>query len=118
MGPDCYKDVYSIVRRFGKTAAVIGGKTALSKAYEPLKEALAGTPLALSEPVWYGGNATYENAAALETLDAVKSANMGALILAEIGDFSRFALLISCWPMPECLPPLTNPGSFKTAMPT
>jgi len=43
---------------------------------------------------------------------------MGALILAEIGDFSRFALLISCWPMPECLPPLTNPGSFKTAMPT
>jgi len=76
VGPDCYKDVYGIVRRFGKTAAVIGGKTALSKAYESLKEALSGTPFMLSEPVWYGDNATYENAAALEVLDAVKSADM------------------------------------------
>lgn len=76
VGPDCYKDVYGVVRRFGKTAVVIGGKTALSKAYEPLKEALAGTGFSLSDALWYGGNATYEHAGELETMEAVKNADM------------------------------------------
>ncbi len=76
VGPDCYGAVYGIVRRFGSCAAVIGGKTALSKAYAPLSLALAGTAFSLSEPIWYGGNATYENAAELEAQDAVKSADM------------------------------------------
>ena len=76
VGPDCYKDVYSVVRRFGKKAAVIGGKTALSKAYGPLKESLKDTDLTLSEPLWYGGNSTYEHAAELEALQVVKDADM------------------------------------------
>ena len=29
VGPDCYREVWSVVRRYGKTAAVVGGKTAL-----------------------------------------------------------------------------------------
>ena len=72
MGPDCYEKVYGVVSKFGKSAAVIGGKTALSKAYGPLKEALAGTGFKLSEPVWYGGNSTYENVAMLESQPAVQ----------------------------------------------
>ena len=43
VGPDCYKEVFSVVRRYGRTAAVVGGKTALSKAYDKLAAALAGT---------------------------------------------------------------------------
>ena len=40
VGPNCYEKVYGVVAKFGKSAAVIGGKTALSKAYGPLQEAL------------------------------------------------------------------------------
>ena len=72
VGPNCYEKVYGVVAKFGKSAAVIGGKTALSKAYGPLQEALAGTDFKLSEPVWYGGNSTYENAAMLESQPAVQ----------------------------------------------
>ena len=76
VGPDCYQDVFATARRFGKTAAVIGGKTALSKAYEPLKAALAGSEFTLSQPIWYGGNSTYEHAGALEQLPEVQQADM------------------------------------------
>ena len=76
VGPNCYEKVYGVVAKFGKSAAVIGGKTALSKAYGPLQEALAGTDFKLSEPVWYGGNSTYENAAMLESLPAVQAADV------------------------------------------
>ena len=84
VGPDCYQDVFSIARRFGKTAAVIGGKTALSKAYEPLKAALAGTEFTLSQPIWYGGNSTYEHAGALEQLPEVQQADMSVPLQAGV----------------------------------
>ena len=43
IGPDCYKEVYEIVRPYGKKVAVIGGHTALSVAMPKLKAALEGT---------------------------------------------------------------------------
>ena len=42
IGPDCYKEVYEIVRPYGKKVAVIGGHTALSVAMPKLKAALEG----------------------------------------------------------------------------
>ncbi len=41
-----------------------------------LKAALEGTELTLSEPVWYGGNSTYENGDMVASLEAVKNADM------------------------------------------
>ena len=76
VGPNCYEKVYGVVAKFGKSAAVIGGKTALSKAYGPLQEALAGTDFKLSEPVWYGGNSTYENVDMLMNTKEVQEADM------------------------------------------
>lgn len=76
VGPDAYKEVYSVVRRYGKTAAVIGGKTALSKAYDKLAAAVEGTGLTLTAPIWYGGNASYENADMVAAMDEVKNADM------------------------------------------
>lgn len=76
VGADCYKDVYEVVRRFGKSAVVIGGKTALAAAYGPLHNVLEGTGFGLSEPIWYGGDATYENTAALEAMAQVQQADM------------------------------------------
>ena len=76
VGADCYKDVYGVVRRFGKTAAVIGGKTALEKGYPPLERAVEGSPLSLTAPIWYGGNATYENTEMLMALPEIQSADL------------------------------------------
>jgi transposase len=37
---------------------------------------------------------------------------MGAMILAEVGDFSRFDSPDKIWPMPVCRRLHTNPGSL------
>ena len=76
IGPDCYKEVYEIVRPYGKKVAVIGGHTALSVAMPKLKAALEGTDLELTDPIWFGGEASYENAAMLEAMDEVKNADV------------------------------------------
>ena len=75
IGPDCYKEVYDIARPYGKKVAIIGGHTALSKAMPKLKAALEGTDLELGEPIWFGGEASYENAAMLEAMPEVKDAD-------------------------------------------
>ena len=41
---------------------------------------------------------------------------MGAMILTEVGDFSRFVLLTRFWLTPVCLPPPTSPDNSTTAM--
>ena len=76
IGEDCYKEIYHFTHVYGKKVAVIGGKTALEKAYGPITEAVAGTDLELSEPIWFGGNATYENVEMLKAMDVVKEADM------------------------------------------
>lgn len=76
IGPDCYQEVYSIARTYGKKVAVIGGHTAMSKALPKLTAALEGTDLELSAPIWFGGEASYENAAMLEAMPEVKDADM------------------------------------------
>lgn len=76
IGPDVYNEVYRIVRPRGTKAAVIGGKTAMEKALPALQAALAGTDLVLTEPIWFGGEASYENADALAALPQVQDADM------------------------------------------
>lgn len=43
---------------------------------------------------------------------------MAAMILAEVGDFTRFDSRTSCWPMPACRHPLTSPASSRIAIRT
>ena len=76
IGPDVYNEVYGIVRPRGTKVAVIGGKTAMAKALPALTAALAGTDLELSEPIWFGGEASYENADMLAEMAEVKNADM------------------------------------------
>ena len=76
IGTDCYDKVYELVCGSGTKAAVIGGKTAMSKAYPPLEEALKGTDIALTEPIWYGGEASYENVDMLIDMPQVRDADM------------------------------------------
>lgn len=76
IGEGCYREVPHRARFFGKKAVVIGGKTAMEKAKPKLLEGIAGSDLEITDFIWYGGNATYENGDALMQLDAVKNADI------------------------------------------
>lgn len=76
IGEGCYKEIPHKTRFFGKKAVVIGGKTAMAKAKDKLLEGIKGSDMEITDFIWYGGNATYENGDALMELDAVKHADL------------------------------------------
>ena len=53
IGDDCYKEIPYVTRRYGKTAVVIGGKTAMEKAKPELLAALKGSDLEITDFIWY-----------------------------------------------------------------
>ncbi len=76
IGGDAYQEVYNVVRRYGKTAVIIGGKTALEKAAHLITDAFEGKDFEVLKTTWYGGDATYENAQMLEDMEEVQKADM------------------------------------------
>lgn len=76
IGPDSYDYVYDIVRYLGSSAAVIGGETALEKAYGSLSDSLKDKNFTITKPICYGKNATFSNIERLENMDEVKNADM------------------------------------------
>ena len=76
IGTDCYKEIPWVTRKYGKKAVVIGGKTAMSKAKDALLDGIDGSDVEITDFVWYGGEASYENAEELMKMDAVKDADM------------------------------------------
>lgn len=76
IGENCYKKIPAIVSNFGKTAVVIGGKTAMSKAKKDLLNAVKGSEVEILDFVWYGGECSYENGDALVENPTVQNADM------------------------------------------
>lgn len=76
IGPDCYKEIPHVTRFFGKTAAVIGGKTAMAKAKKAMIDGVAGSDVKLLDFIEYGGDSTYENGDALIAKPTVRDADM------------------------------------------
>lgn len=76
VGVDAYNEVPNVVRRFGKTAVVIGGKTAMEKALPRLTAALEGTNVELLGNVWYGGQCKHSNSKELAANPTVQAADM------------------------------------------
>ena len=76
IGPDCYKEIPHVTRFFGKTAAVIGGKTAMAKAKKAMIDGVAGSDVKLLDFIEYGGDSTYENGDALIANPTVRDADM------------------------------------------
>ena len=76
IGSDCYKEIPWVTRKYGKTAVVIGGKTAMSKVKDALSDGIADSDLKITDFIWYGGEATYENADEISAMDCVKAADM------------------------------------------
>ncbi len=73
IGDDCYKEIPYVTRRYGKTAVVIGGKTAMEKAKH----------LEITDFIWYGGDSNYEN---IEMLKAMRKCKMQIWSLALAAD--------------------------------
>lgn len=76
IGEGCYQEIPAKARFLGRTAVVIGGKTAMSKAKEKLLQGVQGSDVEILDFIWYGGDSTYENGNALAELSVVKNADM------------------------------------------
>jgi len=76
IGADCYKQIPYAARFMGKKLVVIGGKTALAKSIEAIKEGIEGSELEILDVVWYGGECTHENSHMLMDLPVVQEADI------------------------------------------
>ena len=76
IGEGCYKEIPHTTRFYGKTAVVIGGKIAMSKAKDKILEGIKDSDVEILDFIWYGGDSTYENGNALIDMDVVKKADM------------------------------------------
>lgn len=81
IGKDAYKAIPSICSRYGTKLQIIGGHKALEAAVSELKSCIKDSDIELLEPLFYGGECTYENMKAL----AKKSKESGANIIAGVG---------------------------------
>jgi glycerol dehydrogenase len=81
IGEDAYKAISSICSLYGDKIQIIGGYKALEVAMPELKACLKGSDIQLLDPLFYGGECTYENMKAL----AAKSRENGADIIAGVG---------------------------------
>ena len=61
IGEQAYEKAPAICAEYGTSAVVIGGRRALAAAEDRLRAAFAGSSITLSDAVWYGGEASYEN---------------------------------------------------------
>ncbi len=76
IGIHAYDAIGKITKHFGKKVVIIGGKTALSKAKQPLLDAIAKTDLEVLDVLWYGDDATFEHADRLLKEKAVQEADL------------------------------------------
>ena len=76
IGEQAYEKAPAICAQYGTKAAVIGGHRALAAAGSRITAAFAGSAVTLSDPLWYGGEASYENVDMLAAAEAVQQADM------------------------------------------
>lgn len=74
IGEAAYDSIEAFCLCRGKTAVMIGGKTAMEKAAEKIA-AHCGT-IELLDRIWYGGECSYENVANLQAHPSVQQADM------------------------------------------
>lgn len=76
IGEDVYRKAGAILQKHGKTAVVVGGKTAMEKAADEIIESLKADGISVTGKVWFGGDSTYENVEMLKQDPAVQKADM------------------------------------------
>ena len=75
-GEDAYKEIENICAPYGKTAVVIGGKTAMAKTKDYLLDATKDSSIEIVDFIWYMGEAAFEYAEEIQAMDVVKNADM------------------------------------------
>lgn len=75
-GEDAYRKVPEVCLPYGKKAVVVGGEKALAAARPYFDEAIRESGLKITDYIWYGGEATFENAQRIVELPAWKEADM------------------------------------------
>ena len=76
VGEKAYTGIEEICKVYGKTAVVIGGKTAMEKTKDYLLEATKDTTIKITDFIWSMGEAAFEHAEEIEQMEAVKNADM------------------------------------------
>jgi glycerol dehydrogenase-like iron-containing ADH family enzyme len=76
IGDDAFDKIPEICARYGKTAVLIGGKTALSKVQDTVTALLEESGFTLLDTLWYGGDSTLENVNLLLASPSVQEADM------------------------------------------
>ncbi|WP_243661820.1 iron-containing alcohol dehydrogenase [Miniphocaeibacter halophilus] len=72
IGEDVFKLIPQICSKYGNTCVFIGGKTVLEKIKPHIENSIGDSVLSILDYIWYGGNATYENAERLAKNEYVK----------------------------------------------
>lgn len=73
---DAYDKIPSICGPYGHKVAIIGGKTALSKAEDAIRSGLEKGEFHITGVHWFGGEASFENIQLLSEKDDVQEADM------------------------------------------
>lgn len=76
VGPDAYDRVPEVCGRFGKKAVAVGGHRALEAAKPYIEKAIAGSDIEIIDYIWYGGEASIENAEMVASTESYKNADM------------------------------------------
>lgn len=76
IGADAYETAADILKQYGKTAVIVGGKRATAAGGDLLENALKRVNVTVLGRALFTGSSTYENVDALAEIDAVKSADM------------------------------------------
>lgn len=75
IGGKVYSKIRDFCPQYGKSAVIIGGKTALSKAEDKIRKNAEGI-VDITGVLWYGGESSYENVAELSQKAEVLQADM------------------------------------------
>lgn len=76
VGADAYERVPEVCGRFGRKAVAVGGHRALVAARPYLEKVLKGTEIEIIEYLWYGGEASLENAQMVAQSESYRNADM------------------------------------------
>lgn len=76
IGEDVFEKAGAVLKKYGRTAVIVGGKKAMAAAAGELTEALAQDGVSVLGQVWFGGDSTYENVEMLTGNPLVRKADM------------------------------------------
>ncbi|WP_308007840.1 iron-containing alcohol dehydrogenase family protein [uncultured Fusobacterium sp.] len=76
VGDSAYNEIVKICSNYGKKVVFIGGRTALEKAGDLVKNMLNRSNLEVVDTLWYGGEAAYANVEKLKEMKSVHEADM------------------------------------------